>query len=130
MRHITAYSIKALKRATGVNPTVFQRADIVVRLRTDKGIAAEPFSVAALRGVLDRSADYVRSTKDGGESPAKPPNDVIADVLSLPNPGFPGLRGFYSVPVILPSGQLLETDGYASITESRCTRWPIPKQLS
>ena len=112
MRNITEEAIAALKLANGDNPRVFQRGTSLVQLRTDNGLVAEALNLATLRGILDRCADFARANKDGTDTPARPPNDVITDILSLPDPGFPGLQGFYSAPVFLQSGELLCRNGY------------------
>ena len=115
MKDITTEAIAALKEVNGDNPWVFQRGDSLVRLRTDKGLIAEALNIASLRGILDRCADFVKLVgKDGAEVPARPGSDVLTDILSLPDMGFPGLQGFYSAPVFLPSGELLSQDGYHS----------------
>jgi len=113
MRDISTEAIAALKQANGKKPWLFQRRDTLVRLRADKGLVAEVLTVASLRGVLDRCADFVKLVgKYGAEAPARPSGDVLADILCLPDMGFPGLQGFYSAPVFLPSGKLLSQAGY------------------
>lgn len=112
MRDITEEAIGALKKANGDDPKVFQRGNSLVRLRDVKGLSAEALNVASLKGMLDRCADFVKLSKEGDEIPARPSGDVIADILSLPDQGFPVLRGFYSAPVFLPNGTLLSQNGY------------------
>jgi hypothetical protein len=112
MREITSDAVEALKSANSKNPVLFSRGTSLVRLRTgNAGTSAEALGQASLRGVLDRSADFVKFTKDG-DTPARPPNDVVADILTLPDPVFPGLRGFSEAPVFLPGGNLLSQPGY------------------
>ena len=83
-----------------------------MRLQTgDAGTSAEALGQASLRGILDRVANFVKFTEKG-DAPARPPGDVVADILSLPDLGFPGLQGFCEAPVFLPSGNLLSQLGY------------------
>jgi putative DNA primase/helicase len=118
MREITADSLDALQAANDP-PTLFQRGGELVRVH-DGQTEAEPLTIAALRGILDRAADYVRvrKTKDGGEEliPTRPPNDVAADIMSLPRLPFPELRAISYVPTFVPGGKLLTTDGYDPAT--------------
>ena len=67
----------------------------------------------SLRGALDRVADFINVTKNGN-TPARPPSDVTADILSLPDLPFRGLRGFSETPVFLANGALLMSPGYDS----------------
>ena len=100
LRDITDEALAAMIKANGDAPTVFQRGELLVRLRTNKGLVAEPLTIPSLRGVLDRCANFLKVTKTGDLVPARPANDVIADILSLPETGLPGLQGFYSAPVL------------------------------
>ena len=112
MREITDDAVGALKVANHKTPSLFSRGNSLVRLRTgDAGTSAEALVPASLRGVLDRAADFVKLTKDG-DTPARPSGDVVADILTIPNPRFPWLQGFSKAPVFLPSGNLLSRPGY------------------
>ena len=112
MRDITQYAVAALKSKNGDQPVLFSRGTSLVRLQTgDSGTVAEALGQASLRGVLDRAANFVKFTEKG-DTPARPPGDVVADILTLPNPGFPWLQGFSEAPVFLPSGNLLSKSGY------------------
>ena len=111
MWEIADASIGALIKTSGDKPEVYQRGDKLVRLRTGTGMSAQALDAISLRGILDRRIDYVKLA-NGNEIPARPPGDVIADILSLPNPGFPWLQGFHSAPVFLQDGRLLNRNGY------------------
>ncbi|MDP6063850.1 MAG: hypothetical protein QGI49_03565, partial [SAR202 cluster bacterium] len=114
MRDITSDAVKALKAADEKGPLLFSRGNSVVRIRTgDAGVSAEAMTNVSLRGALDRVADFVRTT-DKGDTPARPPSDVTADILSLPDLPFRGLRGFSETPVFLDNGALLMSTGYDS----------------
>jgi hypothetical protein len=73
-------------------------------------------STPALKGVLDRCADFVKVKKgELGEDvlvPARPPDDVVKDILSQQGLPFPALKGFASTPIFLSGGRLLTCDGY------------------
>jgi hypothetical protein len=112
MRDISEDALEALKLANMKRPVLFCRGTSLVRIQTsDAGTSAEALVQASLRGILDRVANFTKVT-DKGAFPARPPSDVIADILTLPDPGFPWLRGFSEAPVFLPSGCLLNQPGY------------------
>jgi hypothetical protein len=66
--------------------------------------------LAALKGKLDRAADWVRLTDDG-DKPARPPRDVVEDMDALTKP-LPVLRGIVGTPTFTPDGTLVATPGY------------------
>ena len=112
MRDISEDALEALKLANMKRPVLFCRGTSLVRIQTsDAGTSAEALVQASLRGILDRVANFIKAT-DKGDFPARPPSDVIADILTLPDPGFPWLLGFSEAPVFLPSGCLLNQPGY------------------
>lgn len=107
-REITEDCLQIL-RAVGPPPVVYQRGTALVRVR---GEAIEPLTVAALGGILDRLVDFVME-HGNARRPARPPSDVVADILALSDPGLPQLRGLVHSPVFLaPDGRLLAEDGY------------------
>jgi hypothetical protein len=115
LRHIVTDAVAALD-ATNEPPTLFMRGSEVVRVPLD-GAHAELLSVAALRVLLDHAADFVsvRVTQDGRETemPERPPRDVCESILAIPpRDAFPRLASIRSVPMLLPDGRLLATDGY------------------
>lgn len=67
-------------------------------------------SLAGLRGRLDRSAVWLRETKQGLK-PARPPTDVVEDLLALDNT-LPVLRGITGTPVFTADGSLVTQIGY------------------
>lgn len=115
LRDITADAIQALQNANDP-PSVFQRGTELVRM-IDASLGAEQIVPAALKGLLDRSADFVKVKIDqeSGEEihlPARPPDDVVRDILTQQHLPFPVLRSFASTPVFLSGGRLLERNGY------------------
>ena len=113
MRHITADAIKVLEAANDLKPFLFRRGSALVRLTPGPGTTtAESLTMSSLRGILDRHAYFIKTNERGIESPARPSNDVIQDMLSLPELPFQWLQGFHSAPVFTQSGDLLNRSGY------------------
>lgn len=71
-------------------------------------------SVPRLRGRLDRCADWLRADKVG-LVPARPPKDVVEDMLALPR-DLPTLRGIIGTPAFAADGTLDLTPGYQPST--------------
>ncbi len=67
-------------------------------------------STPAMKGLLDRCAEWYRITRDG-EKPARPPKDVVEDMLALPQE-LPVLAGITGTPVFSSDGRLETTPGY------------------
>jgi len=96
-------------------PTVFIRGGALVRVVQDeKGMPSiVPLAPADLRHILERVADFSRIRKDGEESVAPPPLDVVQDLMaSRAWPGIPPLEGIIESPVILPDGTVTALPGY------------------
>jgi hypothetical protein len=119
MRDISADAVTVLSVANQARevPFVLRRGTALVRLiETTHGPMAEALQVASLRGIVDRVADFVteKCDKDGEMrvTPARPPGDVLNDILTLADPPFPSLAEIISAPTFLPGGRLLITPGY------------------
>ena len=117
MRDITRDSVAVLAQDNDP-PRIFQRGSELVRLDQDH-LTANRLDHPTLRGILDRAADFmtVKYGEDGLEesrSPARPPTDVVADILTQQHLPFPVLNGFASTPVFLPGGSMLLKEGYDS----------------
>jgi hypothetical protein len=114
LRHIVTDAVDTLA-AANEPPTLFMRGSALVRVAPN-GTHAAPLSVPMLRVFLDHSADFVRvlQTRDGEvRIPDRPPHDVCESILAVPPQGiFPRLTSIRSVPLMLPDGRLLATDGY------------------
>lgn len=116
-RDITADALAALEQAN-IPPFLFTRGTVPVRVDGDD--KAEALTATSLKGILDRTADFVKvTTKQGGdgepvkqETPAKVPNDVAPDILTLGTLPFPLLEVIAAAPVALPGGTLLLKDGF------------------
>ena len=97
-------------------PVLFQHGGAVAEVAScDDGYPRiAHLGLAALRGKLDRAAEWVRSTDDG-DKPARPPRDVVEDMDALPKP-LPVLRGIVGTPTFTPDGTLVAMPGYQTST--------------
>lgn len=112
LRDMTQDAITALLAANQPVPNVFQRGGELVRLRRDdRGARIQPMTAAAVRGRLARVADWVRPT-DNGALPTAPPDDVVADLMSLEEWELPHLDGVVESPVFGPEGDIITATGY------------------
>jgi hypothetical protein len=118
LREITREALEALEAANRP-PRLFQRGGVLVQTvrNPDSGaLEARALRHAGLKGLLDRAADFVRlkPQKDGTLSlePARPPDDVVQDILALTAPPMPALREVVSTPIVLPDSRILRTPGY------------------
>ena len=117
MREITQDAIETLREQNRDEHRLFQRGNVIVRLEVgDEGASADQLTPAALRGELDRGAQFVTLDGSGNFKPARPPQDVVADILSLPPKAIrlPNLKGIVGCPAFLSDGMLLATEGYHS----------------
>jgi len=113
MRDVTADAISALMNANSSEPSVFQRGGHPARLRdTNQGAWIELYTAPALKGYLDRTANFIKIMHDGHSQPGRPPDEVIRDIFSLPQLPLPELAGIKEVPVVLSDGRLVMTTGY------------------
>ena len=98
-------------------PTLFNYGGTLAQIRRDDGaIKVEALSITALKGRLDRVANFMKWSKpDNSLSPARPPNDVVEDMLALELP-LPPLSGIAGAPVFDESWTLVDTPGYQPLT--------------
>ena len=113
LREITKDAVDAVQAANRTNAEVFVRGGVLVRLHEETGgVVVQPFGHAALKGHLDRLADFVKLNQEGEERPARPPDDVVADFLSLRSLPFPEIRALAGAPVLVSGGRIVEEEGY------------------
>jgi hypothetical protein len=117
LRDITDRALTALIDSNNP-PFVFIRSRNLVRVGTDEhGLPViEPLTKAAVRGVIERCAEFYVTTSKGNEKTIFPPKDVVDDLMALPAWNLPPLKGILECPVILPSGIILSVAGYDSGT--------------
>ena len=110
LRIVTAQSWEAICRANDP-PKYFRHTGIPSRLeKDDEGLLVpRELTLDRLRHEMARVANWVQG-KD--EEPAKPPLDVIKDLLATPNPPLPVLTRITDVPVFAPDGSLSMAEGY------------------
>ena len=112
-REISRDAITAMQESNRSETKVFWRGGVLVRLQEEgSGALIQPFSHPALSGYLDRIADFIRFTTEGGERAARPPPDVVEDLLSLPEAPLPNLRALAATPVLVEDGRILADLGF------------------
>lgn len=94
-------------------PRYFSHGGELVRVEHDDDGRpfTRPLGVHHLRHHLARAAHYFRATQDG-KVDARPPQDVVQDLLASPDRMWPTLRRIVSVPVFAADGTLCQTPGY------------------
>lgn len=113
MRDISADSLEALeKRNTPLR--LFMRSGVPSRLNAEGEI--EALTKDALKGVMERAANYMKYKSDGKLVPARPPDDVVADIMASTSLSLPKLNSVTHVPQALPNGTILRKNGYDAAT--------------
>ncbi len=96
-------------------PTLFRHGELLVDLtRAGDGDHTRMREVkkVILKSHLDKIADFMKWTRQGGLVPARPPNDVLDDMLVRKVKPVPRLRGVSGAPVFAPNGDLTLRPGY------------------
>jgi hypothetical protein len=109
LRDITTDAVNALQ-AANEPPKLFMRGSVLARINGENRV--ELLDQAGLKGLLDRTANFVTVKPGGGVTPARPPYDLAPDIMALPSLPFPKLEGISTVPLFMPDGSLLCTSGY------------------
>lgn len=114
LREITGDSIQALLAGNKPEPKTFLRGGAPARVKVGReGISIEALNFSAMRGVLDRSANYCSwDWEKASVKPARPPSDMVNDLLSLPELPLPPIRAVSGAPLFLAGGRLLIKGGY------------------
>ena len=110
---ITDQALKALLAANADNPRIFLHGG-PVRIEADNEtghIVAKELTPDRLRHELARVAIWLKFSEEG-EHPAKPPWDVVRDILATPGLPFPVLNTITAAPVYSPNGILETAEGY------------------
>ncbi len=128
LRDVTADTLAALE-ASNDPPEIFVRAGALVRVREDEHGTPQiqNMDLNHVRGRADRSADFVRVTKQGEtwiRTSVNPPEVVIKDLLALPAWPFPALEAVVESPILRPDGSVFGTPGYDANT--RLYYRPVP----
>ena len=118
-RHMREISEDAWSVLVGANdpPEVFQRGRLMMDIILDDN--GDPrlrtLRKPAVKGRLDRIADFVR-VEDGALQPARPPADVVTDMMVAKILPLPLIRGISRAPMFSPAGVLATTSGYQQET--------------
>lgn len=128
LREVTADTLAALE-ASNNPPEVFVRAGALVRVREDEHGTPQiqNMDLNHVRGRADRSADFVRVTKQGENwirTKVNPPEIVIKDLMALPSWPFPALEAVVESPILRPDGSVFGAPGYDART--RLYYRPVP----
>ena len=117
-RHLHQLAEEGWEALLGCNdpPVLFQHGGAIAEVTCydDGSPRIAHLGLAALKGKLDRAAEWVKST-DNGDRPSRPPRDVVEDMDALPKP-LPVLRGIVGTPTFTPDGTLVATPGYQAST--------------
>lgn len=117
LRDITSDALSALYQSNDP-PHTFRRSGALTRIGKDeKGRPfTETLTESALRGKLERAANFVRISGKGEPHAITPPLDVTRDIESLGKWDFPALAGITEAPVLRPDGTVLTQPGYDAAT--------------
>lgn len=128
LHEITNDAIAALIESN-IPPTTFVRGGELVRVVIDeRGIPKiQATSPASVRGIVARSASWVRVTKDGTTEIA-PPKEVVEDLMALGEwQHIPPIVAITKAPVLAASGVLSKAPGYCPDSRfyiASNTTWP------
>ena len=119
LRDITSDALNALILRNNQSARLFIHGGTLSRIRTYQAseiVVAEPMSADALRGEMDRSANFVGKKGFMGIPlllPVAPPKDVVNDLIALPSwEDMPILKSIIRAPVFTKDGILDTTEGY------------------
>jgi hypothetical protein len=118
-RHLNEVTTDAMNAVLGANdpPQIFVRTGAMARVVLDEDEVPEiqRLSEAALRGRMDRVAEFVRVNKDKeSESvvPANPPKIMVEDAMALGRWELPPIEAIVETPILRPDGTIFEEEGY------------------
>lgn len=111
-RELEAEAWKILEPAPGEQPQFFALGSSIVHLEHgDNGPYLHTLMLAGLRRHLEAGADFV-TVGDKGESPTVAPRTTLEDMLAVPQPPLPPIRGVVTTPMLTPDGSVLASEGY------------------
>lgn len=114
LRELVADATEVLV-ATNDPPQLFRRGTILVYWRSDlQGleVARQPW----LMGHLDQMADFVKVDDKGGVRPARPPMDMVTQLLTQPPERLPVIQGVRQAPVVVAPGRVVRTPGFDALS--------------
>jgi hypothetical protein len=103
-------------------PYLFVYGDVPCRLEhNDKSVlTVRQLDPVRLRHEVAKVAQWFRRDAKGNHNPAKPPMDVVKDMLAVPNPPLLVLSRITEVPVFAPDGTLQTEAGYHPAAQVYC----------
>lgn len=130
-RHLNEVTTDAMAAVIEANspPQLFVRTGTIARITLDEDGVPEiqRLSEAALRGRMDRVADFVRVNKDKESEavvPANPPKIVVEDAMALGSWDLPPIEAIVETPILRSDGTIFEEAGYDP--ETRLYHHPAP----
>ncbi len=119
MRDISSDSLRLLEQENETRMRFFRFGDVLAEVAEDekRGVLTRVFSPVIFKGVLDRLGNYVKINEKGQLNPARPPPDVVADILALTNLPLPMLEAVVKTPVFSAAGDLEVQPGYQPSTK-------------
>jgi hypothetical protein len=122
-RHLHEVTTDAMAAVVGANdpPQIFVRAGAMARigLNEDGVPGIQRLSEAALRGRMDRVAEFVRLNRDKEAEtvvPANPPKIVVEDAMALGRWTLPPIEAIVETPILRPDGTIFNEEGYDAQT--------------
>ncbi|MFC1910631.1 hypothetical protein ACFLXC_05035 [Chloroflexota bacterium] len=118
LRDNTTDALNALYKAN-TPEKIFYRGGALCRISRDElnRPTIELLTESALRGHMDRSANFTRYNGNKSDTTViPPPLDIVRDINSLGDWKFPALLGITEAPFIRPDGTVFTTPGYDSLT--------------
>lgn len=129
-RHMRDIVADAWRVVDEVNDPVwlFQRGRLMTDIVFDDSGSpvVRPMNAKMVKGLLDRTANFVKEDNEG-KHPARPPQDVVGDMMSSAEFPLPVLRGIADTPVFAPSGTVVSESGYDAETGLYLYLRKIPK---
>lgn len=119
---LSRVTAKAWQGIKGANKPefLFRHFGRIVRIESDDG--GSPFlqdvSEYRMRFTLARVADWYKINKEGQKIFAKPPVDVVRDVLATPDPPLPILSRMVEVAIFGADGSLITNPGYHAASQT------------
>ncbi len=109
---VTKHAWSAIEKANH-SPYLFRYGDTPCRLEHNNNgvLVVRQLTQDRLRYEVARVAEWFTWSR-GEKKPAKPPMDVVKNMLAMPDPPLPNLTRIVEVPVFAPDGTLQTEPGY------------------
>ncbi|MDQ3784413.1 MAG: hypothetical protein M3360_05975 [Actinomycetota bacterium] len=113
LERISSAAWTALRDSNNPTVRIVRVGGVPSRLQAedDGAPAVKTLTTLRLRQEMASCADWYRLTKDGSQ-PAKPPRDVVENMLAQPNIDLPILERIVEAPVFAPDGSIETRPGY------------------